>query len=280
MIENDMKFASVCMVGLPNAGKSTLFNILLDQYIAPVTHKAQTTIDEKMYVLTEGDIQIALYDLPGMIHNGLNKLRGYFNKIIRSVVSQSDIILVVFDLSYGLIADEEKLLLRIEQMRTPAQQIIIVLNKFDIIKSHNEHKIIHYQKLYKHVLITSYKKASILKSYLVHIIPESEWKYDIKYTGLHLKDWTCEITRKFLLERFHEEIPYNLSVSIIKFDESDTDIVIHQSISFYRASYKHILLGEKGHIMKTISQKSRSIISNYTGKQIHLFLHLKLASIA
>ena len=53
------------LIGKPNAGKSTLMNVLLGERLAAVTHKAQTTRHRLLGIAHGEDYQIVFSDTPG-----------------------------------------------------------------------------------------------------------------------------------------------------------------------------------------------------------------------
>ena len=61
-----MKFGTVAIVGRPNVGKSTLLNRLLDQKVAIVSDKPQTTRTRILGIVHVPGAQIALLDTPGL----------------------------------------------------------------------------------------------------------------------------------------------------------------------------------------------------------------------
>jgi GTP-binding protein Era len=61
-----MRAGSVAVVGLPNAGKSTLVNRLVGEKIAIVSDKPQTTRKRILGVARLADAEIALFDTPGI----------------------------------------------------------------------------------------------------------------------------------------------------------------------------------------------------------------------
>ena len=74
--EDMVKSGFVSIVGLPNAGKSTLLNALVGQKIAITSKKAQTTRNQIMAVYDDERGQIVFHDTPG-IHKAQNKLSVY-----------------------------------------------------------------------------------------------------------------------------------------------------------------------------------------------------------
>ncbi|HYG62521.1 MAG TPA: GTPase, partial [Thermoanaerobaculia bacterium] len=67
------KAGSVALVGRPNAGKSTLMNRLLEEKLAIVSDKPQTTRHRLVGILSGERGQMVFYDTPGM-HRPLHRL--------------------------------------------------------------------------------------------------------------------------------------------------------------------------------------------------------------
>src|SRR5579862_2951824 len=61
------RFGRVAIAGRPNAGKSSLLNAILGTHLSLVSAKAQATRLPVTGILTEGDMQIAFVDLPGLL---------------------------------------------------------------------------------------------------------------------------------------------------------------------------------------------------------------------
>ena len=76
MFEEQIKTGFVTIIGRPNAGKSTLLNNILQQKIAIMSDKPQTTRNIINGVYTDNNSQIVFIDTPG-IHKPKHRLGDY-----------------------------------------------------------------------------------------------------------------------------------------------------------------------------------------------------------
>ena len=112
--------SKIALVGLPNTGKSTLFNTLKGQRISPVSPEAGTT---KM--LIRGAFgPFALIDTPGHLPDIMDK-----------GVKEASVILLLVDGTRGFTKEDEELYKVVKRAGKP---IIVVVNKIDVMTADPE----------------------------------------------------------------------------------------------------------------------------------------------
>lgn len=87
---------SVCLYGLPNAGKSSLFNCLLQKQAAIVTNIPGTTLDWLQGIATIAGINFKIVDMPGIMANP-SKMQTKAQDKVEELLKGADLILYVID---------------------------------------------------------------------------------------------------------------------------------------------------------------------------------------
>lgn len=117
---------SLCLIGCPNAGKSSLMNALLDKDRAIVSHIPGTTRDILEDNIRLNGLNFRLIDTAG-IRQSEESIEQEGIRRSKEAMSQADLILLVLDATKG-IGEEENWLL----MRVPPVKTIVVWNKTDL----------------------------------------------------------------------------------------------------------------------------------------------------
>jgi small GTP-binding protein len=107
---NAFKAGSVAVVGVPNAGKSSLINVLLGAKLSIVSRKAQTTRHKILGIYTDDACQITLLDTPGFQLRHKSMLNSTMNRSVSSSLTEVD--LVLFVIEPGDIQDDDRKLIR------------------------------------------------------------------------------------------------------------------------------------------------------------------------
>src|SRR6187431_3391489 len=117
-----MKVGFVNIFGKPNAGKSTLLNALMEEKLAIVSSKVQTTRHRIKAILTEKDYQIIFSDTPGIIVPKY-KLHEKMMQAVKGSLEDADVALLITDVNDNL--EEADQIFASLRLKVPA---IILLN--------------------------------------------------------------------------------------------------------------------------------------------------------
>lgn len=280
MIEqNKLKSLSVCIVGKPNAGKSTLMNLLIGQKLSIVTPKVQTTRSIITGIITIDDTQIILFDTPG-IFEPKKKLEKAMVRCAWSSLSSADIITLIIDSTVALDDMMETIIKRLSAVGKP---IVFLMNKIDTQSKHYMDNMLFIEKIQPSARIFNIsalknKNVDSFLTYLKDSAKNDGWMYEKDdMTNLSSRFLATEITREQLFLQLHQEIPYYLTVEHESWKEQeDGSIKVGQVIIVGREIHKNMVIGKKGARIKEIGTKARENIQELIGAKIHLFLFVKV----
>ena len=275
----EQKLLSVCIIGKPNAGKSTLLNKIIGQRISIVTPKVQTTRSIITGVVTIGDTQMILFDTPG-IFKAKKRLEKAMVKCAWSSLNSADIIVLILDSGAKIDEMMETIILRIKEL---GKKVVFLLNKIDL---HTKYYLDNLNYLIKNCPDSHKFNISALTGhgtdgfieFLKNNAQKANWLYEKDdITNLSMRFLASEITREQLFLKLHQELPYNLTVENESWqNKSDGSVKINQAIIVSKESYKNMIIGQKGEKIKEIGTKARINIEELLGIKIHLFLFIKV----
>ena len=123
---------SVTLVGRPNVGKSTLFNLLIGENRSVVHDRPGTTRDAIDTVVETDQGRIRFVDTAGMRRKARIDENTEYYSLIRALraVDASDVALLVLDSTVGVTHQDQRLAERIDAAGCP---IVVLLNKWDLI---------------------------------------------------------------------------------------------------------------------------------------------------
>lgn len=137
-LQKQEKLVKVAVIGVPNAGKSTLINELVEKRLCPVSRKVHTTRKFSQSIAIRGTTQIIFFDTPGLITDRevkKHRLESSFLTAYRHSIQHADLIGVMHDVSNSFtreslhpsVIDALK-----EYSHMPS---FLILNKIDALKS-------------------------------------------------------------------------------------------------------------------------------------------------
>ncbi len=272
-----MKSGFVNIIGKPNAGKSTLLNALLGEKLSIVSSKVQTTRHRIRAFLNSENYQIIFSDTPGVIEPKY-KLHEKMMRAVTASLEDADVCLFVMDARDQV--QEIEGLISVLKIKVP---MIVVLNKMDLmgenIIAEKKQAITSLSGVKKVVAVSANKKMHIdqLVDSIVDLLPEGEPYYDKdELTDLPTKFFAAEIIREKIFDLYEEEIPYQSTVMVSKFEEKTTLIKITAEIVVHRESQKAIILGSGGVKIKELGMRSRLELEKFLDSKVFLELFVKV----
>ncbi len=272
------KSGFVNIIGLPNAGKSSLINSLMDDKFSIVTSKAQTTRHRALGIINSKNYQAIISDTPGFTEPK-NKIHDYMNKKILDSFKDADIILFMVEL--GLQNKKNKNL--IDKVKKSKVPVLLVLNKVDKVNQtilENESKFWKSELKNIEVWMISVKEnfnIKNLKERVIELLPEGP-KYfpEDTWTDKSERFFVNEIIREKIFNLYSQELPYVTEVVTEKFKSEDKIIKISSLIIVERESQKGIMIGNKGQSIKKVGVESRKDLEKFFNKQVFLELNVKV----
>ncbi|CCM09955.1 GTPase Era [Cardinium endosymbiont cEper1 of Encarsia pergandiella] len=273
--KSDYKSGFVAIMGKPNAGKSTLMNLLVGERLAVTHSKAQTTRHKLYGIVSEKKFQIIYIDTPGIITPAY-PLQTAMMEAVKVARADADLIIWVVDV-------KDLVLLPWVDEHYTKKPIILVLNKVDLVTANQLNVAIAYWRNHKPgvaiVPISALKKENIdlLLQQIIEQLPNHPPYYpEETLTDKPERFFVQEIIREKILDQYRQEIPYSVEVVIDHFKETDHLIKIRSIIHVERPTQKGIIIGQKGDALTKLGIAAREALERFFQKQIFLALHIKV----
>jgi GTP-binding protein Era len=275
------KSGTVAFVGRPNAGKSTLMNRLLEEKLAIVSDKPQTTRHRIVGILSGERGQMVFYDTPG-IHKPLHRLNRQMVRYALDAMNDADVTCLLVDVAEKAGGGDAYLL---DLVGKAEGKRVLALNKVDRIKKPEIlPRIEHYAKtgLFEEIVPVSAAKGDNcdrLLDVLWNLLPEGEPMFDPELLTTHPERFlVAERIREKVLELTTEELPYTTAVVIERWEEDEERnlVLIYASILVERPGQKKIVVGRQGQMIKAIGTAARLDLEQYLERRVYLDMNVRL----
>ncbi|HOO81702.1 MAG TPA: GTPase Era [Alphaproteobacteria bacterium] len=272
----------VSVVGLPNAGKSTLINQLVGTKVSIVSSKVHTTRSRILGIALHDQAQIILIDTPGIFDaGGARTMEKAMVASALDALEDSECVIHIVDAASKNTLNKNANLIKKLPKNKP---VILVLNKTD--KVHKPDLLALATSFndafdYAATFMVSSLKGQGTKELLDHLAAELKpgpWMYDEdQITDLPMRMMAAEITREKIFNQLHKELPYSAMVQTETWEEFDNgSIKITQLVFVERDSQKAIVLGKGGTRIKQIGKAAREEMQDIFGMPVHLKLFVKV----
>ena len=276
----------MCILGRPNAGKSTLLNALVGEKLAIISPKPQTTRNRILGVLhvtkkkgVPGG-QAILIDTPG-VHKPDSSLGRKMMMEVREGIEGCDLILAIHDVTQKFGPGDQHVLELVKRSETPA---FLLLNKIDRIPDKKQllPLIVDTSTRYpfKEVILISALKRDgldVLLAKIMHALPPGPHYFpEDQVTDQPARFMVCEVIREQVLQATQEEVPYASTVVVEQFEELQRLDRVAATIYCEREGQKAILLGKGGQMLKKIGTAARLQMERMLDKRVFLELFVKV----
>jgi GTP-binding protein Era len=278
----------VCILGRPNAGKSTLLNALVGERLAIVSPKPQTTRNRILGIVQipkqkkKAGGQIVLIDTPG-VHKPDSSLGRKMMSEVREGLEGCDLLLLIVDVTRKFSQADESVLEMAKKSGTP---VFLLLNKIDLLRNQKDKLlpiIDEYSKLYafKEIIPLSARKPEgldLLLKKVIDVLPEGPRYFpEDQVTDQPARFMAAEIIREQVLTETSEEVPYATTVLVEQFEEGAKLTRIAAAIYCEREGQKRILIGKQAQMLKKIGTAARLQIEKMVGTRVFLELFVKVS---
>jgi GTP-binding protein Era len=280
-----------CLVGRPNAGKSTLTNALVGHKVAITSSKPQTTRHTIRGIVSTEASQLVLVDTPGL-HKPRTLLGERLNDVVRETLLEVDVIgfCLPADQKIGpgdaYIARELK-----EIQQSKRRPVVAIATKTDLVDRPRlaEH-LIAIDQLGDWAAIVPCSAvdgrqvtdvAQVLSTYLPPspgpLYPEGQLTDEPDVVMI------AELVREAALEGVRDELPHSLAVVVEEMlqrpDRPDDKPMVDIRVNVFveRSSQKAIIIGRGGSRLREVGTNARVGIEKLLGQRVYLDLHVKIA---
>lgn len=281
-----------CLVGRPNAGKSTLTNALVGAKVAITSTRPQTTRHAVRGIVHRSDAQLVLIDTPGL-HKPRTLLGERLNELVRATWAEVDVIGCCLPADQRIGPGDSFIATELAALRRTPK--LAVVTKTDLVSRDRlaEHLVAVVQLGAQvgldwaevvPVSAVAGDQVDLLADLLVDRLPPSPPLYpDGELTDEPVAVMVAELVREAALEGVRDELPHSLAVVVEEMLErpdrpQDRPLLdVHVSVYVERPSQKAIVIGSGGARLKQVGTTARGQIEALLGTPIFLDLHVKVA---
>jgi GTPase len=289
-VSQEFRAGFACLVGRPNAGKSSLTNALVGQKVAIISSKPQTTRHTIRGIATSKTAQLILVDTPGL-HKPRTLLGQRLNDLVRETLLDVDVIGFCLPADQRVGPGDMYIARELTELQLAKRRpVVAIATKIDLVdKARLAEHLIAIDRLgdWADIIPCSAVRgdqvsevAQVLSSYL----PVSPMLYP---EGVLTDEpnivMIAELVREAALEGVRDEMPHSLAVVVDEMlpregrPEGSPLLDIRVNVFVERSSQKAIIIGRGGARLREVGTNARVAIEALLGQRVYLDLHVKIA---
>ncbi|HEY0870532.1 MAG TPA: GTPase Era [Acidothermaceae bacterium] len=272
-----------CVVGRPNAGKSTLLNALVGQKVAITSDRPQTTRHAVRGIVHRPDAQLIVVDTPGL-HKPRTLLGERLTDVVRTTLAEVDVI--VFCVPANEKVGPGDKFIAAELARLDKTPVIAVLTKTDAAdRAEVATQLLALSRLgdwaeIVPVSAVAGEQVELLADLLIARLPAGPPLYlDGELTDEPEMVMIAELIREAALDGVREELPHSLAVVVEEMKPREGKDLIDVFAVMYveRPSQKAIVIGAGGTRLRDVGTRARKQAEALLGTRVYLDLRVKVA---
>lgn len=284
----------VCIVGRPNAGKSTLTNALVGQKVAITSGRPQTTRHVIRGIVHRPDAQVVLVDTPGL-HRPRTLLGERLNDLVRDTLSEVDVVVFCLPADQRVGPGDRWIAQQLADLARgrAGTPVVAVATKADTVPK---------GRLAEHLLaiaalgdwadvvpvsaVEGYQVDTLVDVLVSHLEPGPALYPDGELTDEPEVVMVAELVREAALEGVRDELPHSLAVVVDEItprpgrdgtDGQPPFLDVRVQLFVERDSQKAIVIGKGGSRLREVGSTARRGIEALLGARVYLDLHVKVA---
>jgi GTP-binding protein Era len=284
LVTSSHRSGFACVVGRPNAGKSTLLNALVGQKVAITSDRPQTTRHAVRGIVNRVDAQLVVVDTPGL-HKPRTLLGERLNDLVRSTLAEVDVVVFCVPANEKVGPGDRFLAAELAKLkRTP---VFAVVTKTDLAdRAAIAQQLVAVSSLGEWAEIVPVSAVAddqidLLADLLVARLPEGPALYpEGELTDEPEQTMVAELIREAALAGVREELPHSLAVVVEEMTprEGRDDLIdVHAVLYVERPSQKAIVIGSGGARLRDVGARAREQAEALLGTRIFLDLRVKVA---
>lgn len=259
----------VALAGAPNVGKSSLLNRLVGSHLAIVSPKAQSTRLPVVGLLTEGETQLILHDLPGLL-DPQYLLHARMLAKAQEELRKVDVVLHLHPASQAPAPQFWPLAGLGAPLDVP---VLTIYTKADLVSPQARSAITD------GLLVSAENGAGIaeLLASIRPLVPAGEFEFDPDDVGTQpVRFFATEYIREAAFDHLEDEVPYGVAAEVEEFREHTQPVYIRVTLLVERDSQKGIVIGRGGRTLKAIGQQARMRLESLLGEPVYLDCWVKV----
>lgn len=276
---SSFKSGYAAIIGMPNVGKSTLLNTLLNIKLSIVSSKPQTTRRRVLGILNKENYQVIFLDTPGIL-TPRYELQKRMMTQLQAALNDADLIILMVDVK----SPHHPVPLNLQEINPQQKPVLLLFNKIDRIEKAGLLTLMDgYNRFYPFkamIPISALNGDGVdeAEQEIIKLLPEHPPYYPPDVLSEHPERFfVAEFIREKIFEKYYEEIPYATEVLIEEFKErSRGKTYIRANILVERKSQKGIIIGKGGKALREAGQEARQEIEALLGHPVFLDLQVKV----